>query len=73
LLLSWVGNGTRIKRKMTIGKNIDVQKVGTKNLEELAKLTILNILSTKGIIYTHYKNKRRYSNPVTKLNLWLKN
>ena len=44
---------------MTIGKNIDVQKVGTKNLEELAKLTILNILSTKGIIYTHYKNKRK--------------
>ena len=46
---------------------------GKNNLEELAKLTILNILSTKGIIYTHYKNKRRYSNPVTKLNLWLKN
>ena len=47
---------------MTIGKNIDVQKVGNKNLEELAKLTILNILSTKGIIYTHYKNKRREAN-----------
>ena len=45
---------------MTIGKNIDVQKVGTKNLEELAKLTILNILSVKGIIYTHYKNKSRF-------------
>tara|TARA_R100001460_G_scaffold26997_1_gene54618 strand:+ start:569 stop:766 length:198 start_codon:yes stop_codon:yes gene_type:complete len=53
------GSYGRIKRKMTIGKNIDVQKVGTKNLEELAKLTILNILSTKGIIYTHYKNKRK--------------
>ena len=45
---------------MTIGKNIDVQKVGNKNLEELAKLTILNILSIKGIIYTHYKNKSRF-------------
>ena len=44
---------------MTIGKNTDVQKVGTKNLEELAKLTILNILSIKGVIYTHYKNKKR--------------
>ena len=44
---------------MTIGKNIDVQKVGTKNLEELAKLTILNILSVQGVIYTHYKNKQR--------------
>tara|TARA_Y100001938_G_scaffold100399_1_gene137239 strand:+ start:612 stop:854 length:243 start_codon:yes stop_codon:yes gene_type:complete len=54
------GNYGRIKRKMTIGKNIDVQKVGNKNLEELAKLTILNILSVKGIIYTHYKNKSRF-------------
>ena len=53
------GSYGKIKRKMTIGKNTDVQKVGTKNLEELAKLTILNILSTKGIIYTHYKNKKR--------------
>jgi hypothetical protein len=58
--LSWVGNYGRIKRKMTIGKNTDVQKVGTKNLEELAKLTILNILSVKGVIYTHYKNKSRF-------------
>ena len=43
---------------MTIGKNIEDRKVGNKNLEKLAKLTILNILSTKGIIYTHYKNKK---------------
>jgi hypothetical protein len=60
--LSWVGSYGRIKRKMTIGKNTDVQKVGTKNLEELAKLTILNILSVQGVIYTHYKNKRREAN-----------
>tara|TARA_R100001086_G_scaffold35364_1_gene16045 strand:+ start:317 stop:511 length:195 start_codon:yes stop_codon:yes gene_type:complete len=60
--LSWVGNGTKIKRKMTIGKNTDVQKVGTKNLEELAKLTILNILSVKGVIYTHYINKQKEGN-----------
>ena len=43
---------------MTIGKNIEDRKVGTKNLEELAKLTILNILSVRGVIYTHYKNKQ---------------
>ena len=42
---------------MTIGKNIEDRKVGNKNLEELAKLTILNILSVRGVIYTHYKNK----------------
>jgi len=43
---------------MTIGKNIENRKVGNKNLEELAKLTILNILSVQGVIYTHYKNKQ---------------
>ena len=32
---------------------------GKNNLEELAKLTILNILSVRGVIYTHYKNKQR--------------
>jgi len=31
---------------------------GEQNLEELVKLTILNILSVKGVIYTHYKNKQ---------------
>ena len=28
-----------------------------KNLLELQKQTLLNILSAKGVIYTHYKNK----------------
>ena len=54
---------------MTIGKNTDVQKVGTKNLEELAKLTILNILSVQGVIYTHYKNKRKEANEKEKITL----
>ena len=31
---------------------------GKDNLEKLAKLMILNILSVKGVIYTHYKNKQ---------------
>ena len=31
---------------------------GKQNLTELAKLTLLNILSVKGVIYTHYKNKQ---------------
>ena len=43
---------------MTIGKNIEDRKVGNKNLEELARLTILNILSVRGVIYSHYKNKQ---------------
>jgi hypothetical protein len=57
---------------MTIGKNIDVQKVGTKNLEELAKLTILNILSVQGVIYTHYKNKQTKGNNEQKSNRFFK-
>ncbi len=28
------------------------------NLEELKKQTLINILSVKGIIFTHYKNKK---------------
>ena len=43
---------------MTIIKNIENRKVGNKNLRELAKLTLLNILSVQGVIYTHYKNKQ---------------
>ena len=28
------------------------------NLAELKKQTLINILSAKGVIYTHYKNKQ---------------
>ena len=28
------------------------------NLEKLKKITLINILRSKGIIYTHYKNKQ---------------
>ena len=62
MLLSWVGNGTKIKRKMTIGKNTDVQKAGIK---ELQRLTLINILKSKGVIYRHYHlkfQKKRQSN-----------
>ena len=31
---------------------------GKQNLKELARLTLLNILSVQGVIYTHYKNKQ---------------
>ena len=62
MLLSWVGNGTKIKRKMTIGKNTDVQKAGIK---ELQRLTLINILKSKGVIYRDYQlkfQKKRQSN-----------
>ena len=46
-----------MKRKnMTTEKNIENRKGGNKNLKELARLTLLNILSVQGVIYTHYKN-----------------
>ena len=31
---------------------------GKMNLTELARLTLLNILGERGVIYTHYKNKK---------------
>ena len=43
---------------MTIIKKIENRKGGNKNLKELARLTLLNILSVQGVIYTHYKNKQ---------------
>ena len=43
---------------MIIIKNIENRKVGNKNLRELVRLTLLNILSVQGVIYTHYKNKQ---------------
>ena len=46
------------RKKMTIIKNIENLKGGNKNLRELARLTLLNILSVQGVIYTHYKNKQ---------------
>ena len=43
---------------MITEKNIENRKVGNNNLKELARLTLLNILSVQGVIYTHYKNKQ---------------
>ena len=35
------------------------KRIGNKkDLKELARLTLLNILSVQGVIYTHYKNKQ---------------
>ena len=31
------------------------------NIRELQRQTLINILSVKGIIYTHYKNKQKGS------------
>ncbi len=43
-----------IKQMLWIG----IMSVNKQNLEELKKQTLINILSAKGIIYTHYKNKQ---------------
>jgi len=32
------------------------------NLEELMRLTLINILNAKGVIYTHYKLKKEREN-----------
>ena len=50
-----------------------VNKNNKQNLLELKRLTLINILSAKGIIYTHYKNKQKkqrgkYENKIYKKN-----
>ena len=39
-----------------------IKQLQKQNLLELQKQTLINILSSKGIIYTHYKNKQRGKN-----------
>ena len=38
---------------------MELREKNKKNLLELKRLTLINILSAKGIIYTHYKNKQK--------------
>jgi len=51
-------------------KHRDTQKY---NLREIAKQTLLNILSVKGVIYTYYRNKQLKENQRKKLNGWATN
>jgi hypothetical protein len=36
-----------------------MSQITKNNIKELQKQTLINILSVKGIIYTHYKNKKK--------------
>ena len=36
----------------------DRSKLQKQNLEELMRLTLINILNAKGVIYTYYKNQQ---------------
>ena len=36
------------------------------NLEELMRLTLINILNAKGVIYTYYKNQQERENNVNR-------
>ena len=47
-----------MKNNKNIYQNTSIAS-GKINLTELARLTLLNILSVQGVIYTHYKNKQR--------------
>ena len=46
-----------MKNNKNIYQNTSIAS-GKINLRELARLTLLSILSVKGVIYTHYKNKQ---------------
>jgi len=43
---------------MKIGKRLSKKE----NLEELMRLTLINILNAKGVIYTYYKQQERELN-----------
>ena len=45
---------------------------GNNNLKELARLTLLNILSVQGVIYTHYKNKQINKGKYEHKRIWSK-
>ena len=40
----------------------EYNKLQKQNLEELMRLTLINILNAKGIIYTYYKQQERKGN-----------
>ena len=40
----------------------DRSKLQQQNLEELMRLTLINILNAKGVIYTYYKQQERELN-----------
>jgi len=43
-------------------KNIIIKLNKQQNLEELMRLTLINILNAKGVIYTYYKQQEREQN-----------
>lgn len=57
-----------MKNNKNIYQNTSIAN-GKMNLRELARLTLLNILSERGVIYTHYKNKQL--NKQRKGEIWL--
>jgi len=38
-----------------------LEKIQQQNLKELMRLTLINILNAKGVIYTYYKKQERES------------
>ena len=43
-------------------KKMNKQLTQERNLEELMRLTLINILNAKGVIYTYYKQQERELN-----------
>ena len=43
-------------------KNIIIKLNKQQNLEELMRLTLINILNAKGVIYTYYNQQERENN-----------
>ena len=48
--------------KLKVIKKMNKQLTQQQNLEELMRLTLINILNAKGVIYTYYKQQERENN-----------
>ena len=48
--------------KLKVIKKMNKQLTQQQNLEELMRLTLINILNAKGVIYTYYKQQERELN-----------
>ena len=49
----------------TKGMNKQLQQ--QQNLEKIMRLTLINILNAKGVIYTYYKNQKKGNNVYNRL------
>ena len=54
-----IANGLLMNKQLKNTSCFDRSKLQQQNLKELMRLTLINILNAKGVIYTYYKNQKK--------------